>query len=155
MRLAILTKRDDQVHLFPGTKRDERFSDRPPPKHALREPLPSKELRHHRKHAARLAALRGEPYQFSLGARMTRNEFLTDLKVLAIWKREWETRAESAQFQFETIGLDAELHDAIIRRAKNSTSFIAPTPNAFPAALVSLHRVWRPHDGERLKRPPR
>ena len=86
---------------------------------------------------------------------MTRNELLADLKVLAIWKREWETRAESAQFQFETIGLDAELHHAMIRRAKNSTSFIAPTPNAFPAASASLHRVWRPHDGERLKRPPR
>jgi RNA polymerase sigma factor (sigma-70 family) len=62
-----LTKRDDQVHLFPGTKRDGRFRDRPPPKHALREPEPSKELRHHRKHAARLAVLRCDPTNFHWG----------------------------------------------------------------------------------------
>jgi hypothetical protein len=72
---------------------------------------------------------------------MTRNDLLADLKALAISKREWETRAESAQYQFETIGLDAELHDSIIREGQELNE-----PNAFPAASASLLRVGRPHD---------
>ena len=65
---------------------------------------------------------------------MTRNELLTELRVLAIWKREWETRAESAQFQFETIGLDAELHHAIIREGQEqrALSFVRQTHSRLP-----------------------
>jgi len=40
---------------------DASFRDTPPPKHAYREPRPSKQLLHHRSNANRLAAARGEP----------------------------------------------------------------------------------------------
>ena len=66
---------------------------------------------------------------------MTRNELLTELKVLAIWKREWETRAESAQFQFETIGLDAELHDAIITEGQELNELYRAYAKRIPGCL--------------------
>jgi RNA polymerase sigma factor (sigma-70 family) len=58
--ISDLTSRGD-ILPFPGRYSwgDADFRDTPPPKHAYREPLPSNELRHHRKHAAALAELRG------------------------------------------------------------------------------------------------
>ena len=66
---------------------------------------------------------------------MTRNDLLADLKVLAIWKREWETRAESAQFQFETIGLDAEQHHALITEGQELNELYRAYAKRIPGCL--------------------
>ena len=66
---------------------------------------------------------------------MTRNNLLADIKVLAISKREWETRAESAQYQFETIGLDAELHDSIIREGQELNELYRSYAQRIPGRL--------------------
>jgi hypothetical protein len=66
---------------------------------------------------------------------MTHDELLTELRVLAISKREWETRAESAHFQFETIGLDAELHHAIIREGQELNELYRAYAKRIPGCL--------------------
>ncbi len=71
----------------------------------------------------------------NLGERMTRTHFIADLKVLAIWKREWMTRAESAQFQFETIGLDAEQHDALTREGQELNELYRACAQHIPGCL--------------------
>jgi RNA polymerase sigma factor (sigma-70 family) len=58
--ISDLTQRGKVIR-FPieRTRHYAEFRDREPPKHIYQEPIPTRQLLHHRKHAPRLAALRG------------------------------------------------------------------------------------------------